>query len=170
MRAPHVLAGALAALVAVLVSPPGAQGALRHVPADYPTIQAGIDACAPGDTVLVAPGAYVENIHYRAGDITVASHYLTTGDPAWITGTLIQAAAFGLPVVTIAGGQSRAARLCGFTITGGMGGLGSGVHCVGSSPTIDHNRITNNCPRDAGGGIYVALGSPLIEHNSIFGN
>jgi hypothetical protein len=35
-----------------------AMAATHQVPGSYPTIQAGIDACAVGDTVLVAPGIY----------------------------------------------------------------------------------------------------------------
>ena len=33
-----------------------------HVPGDYTTIQAGIDASVDGDTVLVADGIYYENL------------------------------------------------------------------------------------------------------------
>ena len=32
-----------------------------NIPADYSTIQEGVDASVDGDTVLVAPGIYYEN-------------------------------------------------------------------------------------------------------------
>ncbi|SVC88855.1 uncharacterized protein METZ01_LOCUS341709, partial [marine metagenome] len=36
-----------------------------NIPADYSTIQVGIDESSSGDTVLVAAGTYVENINYN---------------------------------------------------------------------------------------------------------
>jgi parallel beta-helix repeat protein len=39
-----------------------ASATIIHVPADYPTIQQGVDACATYDTVMVANGTYVENV------------------------------------------------------------------------------------------------------------
>ena len=36
-------------------------GGTRVVPTQYATIQAAVDASAPGDTVLVHPGIYLEN-------------------------------------------------------------------------------------------------------------
>jgi hypothetical protein len=44
-----------------------------HIPADQPTIQAGIDAAHNGDTVLVSPGTYYENIDFKGKAITVTS-------------------------------------------------------------------------------------------------
>ena len=44
----------------------------RRVPAQYPSIQQAISACSPGDTVLVSPGSYVENI-WIDRNITVRS-------------------------------------------------------------------------------------------------
>ena len=36
--------------------------ATLRVPADYATIQAAVDAAAPGDVILVAPGIYEEAV------------------------------------------------------------------------------------------------------------
>jgi hypothetical protein len=44
-----------------------------HVPADQPTIQAGINAATNGDTVLVAPGTYTENLVLDAKSVFVVS-------------------------------------------------------------------------------------------------
>ena len=47
----------LAAFLAVPAS--GLSGTI-HVPADYPTVLAGLDAAVSGDTVLVAPGTWTD--------------------------------------------------------------------------------------------------------------
>lgn len=48
----------------------GPLGVLR-VPADHATIQAAVDAAAPGDLVLVAPGVYTENVLVETTDVTI---------------------------------------------------------------------------------------------------
>jgi len=42
--------------------PPTAIAATIYVPDDYPTIQAAVDAANPGDTIIVSPGIYTEQI------------------------------------------------------------------------------------------------------------
>ncbi len=56
--------GALRAAIALLgagaLHGSFARGATLHVPGEYPTIQAGIDAASPGDSVLVGPGTWTD--------------------------------------------------------------------------------------------------------------
>src|SRR5262249_62208529 len=59
-----VLTAVFALLASVGPSAKGAQGALATivVPRDFPTIQAAVDAAAPGSTINVKSGTYTEQI------------------------------------------------------------------------------------------------------------
>ncbi len=56
------------ALTAVSVNP-----TVIHVPADQPTIQAGIDAAVNSDTVLVAAGDYPEHLVFASVSLVLLS-------------------------------------------------------------------------------------------------
>jgi len=133
------------------------------VPGDQPTIQAAINAASAGDTVLVAPGTYVENINFQGKAITVTS----SGGPSV---TRIDGGASGT-VVTFNHSEGASSVLSGFTIRNGKrnGGFGGGISISGASPTITANVITGNHAA-VGPGIYVSGGSPLIQGNTITGN
>jgi parallel beta-helix repeat protein len=147
-------------LFSLLRSSAAAQTTIR-VPADQPTIQAAISAAAPGDTVLVAPGTYIERINFLAKAVVVTSE---DGPEA----TIIDGNAGGV-VVTFNSGEGPGAVLHGFTITNGGGVFGGGVAVSNSSPTIGGNIITRNTGCD-GIGINVSFGSPRIVDNQITNN
>lgn len=102
------------------------------------SIQSGINTATNGDTVLVQPGTYIENIDYNGKRITVGSLYLTTQDTSYIYSTIIDGNSSG-SVVTFSNYENSLAVLCGFTIRNG-----SGVGCYHSSPTLDNLLITDN--------------------------
>ena len=61
-----------------------------HVPIHYLTIQQGINNALPGDTILVFPGTYYENLDFLGRpDITLASYYIFSQDQSYISQTII---------------------------------------------------------------------------------
>jgi hypothetical protein len=52
-------------------SPSEWSGTTRSVPADYPTIQAAVDAAEPGDLVLIDRGLYLEAVDVRTPGVTI---------------------------------------------------------------------------------------------------
>ena len=76
-------------LLAALAPPAAAAPQVINVPADQPTIQAAVAAAASGDTILLAPGTYQGGVWVQGKALTIASWYLTTGDPAYIGQTVV---------------------------------------------------------------------------------
>ncbi len=145
---------------------PIAGGGVLHVPAVLSTIQEAIDFAWTDDTVLVAPGTYVENIDFAGKAITVSGSYGAAV-------TIIDGGLSG-SVITFANGEGSDSVIEGFTITNGSGTkgmwtnyfLGGGIYCVHASPTIRNNFISFNTASE-GAGIYCRNSSPRIVANRI---
>ena len=125
-----------------------------HVPGQYATIDAAIDAAYPhGDNVIISPGAYYGSYDFMGKAITVASEH--PDDPCTVAATVIYTS--GAPAFIFQSGEGHDSVIDGFTIqgpgdlgpvdppdTGGTGGhgvdaLGGAISCLnGSSPTLSH--------------------------------
>ncbi|MEE9554512.1 MAG: right-handed parallel beta-helix repeat-containing protein [candidate division Zixibacteria bacterium] len=140
-----------------------------NIPDDYPTIQEGIDASIDGDTVLVQPGIYVENINFYGHNIVLGSLFLITEDTTYISETVIDGDSSG-SVVCFESEEDSTAIIIGFSIRNGANNLGAGIKCVnGSNPAIRNNMISENYAW-RGGGIFVDQSDPIILDNKIIGN
>ena len=156
-----------AALAVTLGFGAEAQTTIR-VPLDYPTIHSAINAAANGDTLLVAPGTYVENINFSGKAITITSE--NGPEVTLIDGNQADS------VVKFISGEGRSSVLSGFTVLNGRSGFdtpgfgyGGGIWIKNSSPTVTGNIISNNraC---LGLGLSSEFGSPLIQRNTITNN
>jgi len=133
---------------------------IRNVPSQYATIQSAINASVHGDTVLVTPGTYLENINFRGKNIVLTSTFYISNDPSLISSTIIDGSSpthqdTGSCVI-ICRGEDSTAVLQGFTITRGTGTKWNDEHFAGFFRE--------------GGGILVALSSSIIQNNIIHGN
>ncbi|MEE9430180.1 MAG: hypothetical protein V3V16_04010 [Melioribacteraceae bacterium] len=171
-----------------------AQGNIINVPGNFARIQDAINSSADGDTIIVAPGRYFENINFRGNKIVLASNYILDKDVIHISSTIIDGSkpttSDSGSVVVFVSKEDQSSVLQGFTITGGTGTktyntneniyfrTGGGILIDASSPTIINNIITKNNSVDTtggvsgagGGGMRVGNGLPKIQNNIISHN
>jgi lysophospholipase L1-like esterase len=138
-----------------------------EVPVVTTTIQTAIDGSINGDTILVKPGRYYEQLHCNGRNITIRS--TNPNDLVVVNATVIDGNGLGT-VVTFDSGEDANAVLAGLTITGGRSNNGGGIRIYGASPTIENNIIAKNISTDTGGGISCENSSAIIRFNKIYDN
>src|SRR5712691_8512361 len=121
------------------------------VPAEYPTIQAALNAASllAVATVLVSPGIYNEAVNFNGKRAILTS----VGGPSQTVITSTSGTG-----VNFSHGETAVAMVSGFTITN----CSTGIHASSSSPTIISNVIVR-----CGTGIYCNFASPTITSNSV---
>jgi predicted outer membrane repeat protein len=182
-------AGALAALAVDVGS-----AATIRVPGDFPDIQAGIDAAAEGDTVLVAAGVYSGEGNYNI-------NFSRTTLPEPHNVVLMSESGAGFTTIDVGGhegaarrgflfqnGEGRGSVVDGFTIVHGwmsgppgggataldpheLSGGGMVIRNPGTAPTIRNCVFRENHSFYSGGALEAEiLAAPVIEDCVFAGN
>jgi parallel beta-helix repeat protein len=142
------------------------------VPTDYPTIQAGIDASNPGDTVIVDPETYYENITLKSGIALKGAGAGVTTIDGGNNGSVVKMS--GISDVIVSGFTIKNGSGDGQDYQGSDNGGGIAVYEC-SNIVIRENTITQNHVNGAladGGGILICkCTAPItIWQNNITGN
>jgi hypothetical protein len=147
-----------------------ASATVLHVPSEYPTIQAGIDAGVDGDTVLVANGAYTGDGNR---DIDFWGKAIVVMSEKGAEVTIIDCQ--GSETTPHRGfylhsGEWSSSVVQGFTIKNGCDFDGGGIYVENSAPVIRENRIINNTLAEwyfYGAGICCRNAAPHILWNLV---
>lgn len=131
---------------------------------EYEIIQHAIDAALDGQTIVVCPGTYMENIEFDSRNLTLRSS--DPLDPAIVNSTIID----GKDNASVVRLVNDTSTIIGFTIQNGNASHGGGIYVDEGSPIIEKNNIINNNATMYGGGIYIYKSSPTIIGNTIIGN
>ena len=127
------------------------------------SIQGKISNSMDGDTILVSPGVYRENINFNGKTVHLKAE---TPYTAIIDGKHL------MNTIRFVNDEPRRAKLSGFVIRNGNARTGGGIYIDNASPTIENCRIEDNAAELFGGGLYIsgASASPLlisttVQHN-----
>jgi hypothetical protein len=140
---------------------------------NYTTIQQAVDASIDGDTVLVWPGTYIENVSCDEKNITVGSLTLTSGNNSYIQQTIIDGNYTG-SCIKIYNCQTNII-INGFTLEYGNGSWsgyidGGGIFIKNSFAKIYNCIVQNNKVTGYGGGIYLHTSDAFLSNVTIKNN
>ena len=138
------------------------------IPDDHTSIQAGVDSSSNGDTVLVHPGTYYENIFFYQKSIVIGSLFLTTGDNSYASSTIVD----GENSDFVLRAESDNCLITGFTFQHGTYYNYGGVTIGGDDMIISDCIIRWNGHSSGGtnAGVCCMYGDCIIKNNYIYEN
>lgn len=146
---------------------------------DFTVIQDAVDVALNGDTVLVFPGIYYENVDITDKGIVLASTWIISQNDSLISQTIIDGNQNGSCIRSISGNSLT--EITGFTIQHGTGtnyledmypllyGSGGGIYIVESVLMVSNCHIVNNFGWN-GAGIVVVGSRIKFTGNTISNN
>jgi hypothetical protein len=142
-------------------------GQVLHVPGDYPTIQAAVDAAAGGDTVQVQAGIYNENVVVSTSDVKVHGSAGVVVDGTGLSG-------IGIHVRGTSGAPVTGVEVSQFEVRNFERGI---TLELATEARVTHNYVHDNVdkatPASFGDGfgieLFVATASD-VSHNLISSN
>ncbi len=140
-----------------------------YVPDDFDTIQAGIDACTDGDTVIVRDGTYTGDGN-RDIDFTGKAIVLMSENGPEVTIINCPGSPREFRGFYFHSGEGASSIVHGFTITNGWAAYGGGTCNEESSPTITNCIFTGNSAYNLGGGMCNTNSSPTVTNCIFVGN
>jgi len=159
-------------LIFFAICSPQANALIIHVPADSATIQGAVNGAEHGDTILVAPGVYNENVECTCKAILLASHYLFDHDTLTIDSTIIDGV--GGDALSLLGGdclpENKDFTVMGFTIRNSTFGVWKEMWWWFEEPR-SKSRICHCKFIDNTWGIHtLTWDSCAIDHNTFINN
>ena len=145
---------------------PTVTGLTLYVPDDYPGIQAALDGCVSGDTIIVRAGRYTgagnKNLDFKGKALTLRSEH---GPFNCIIDCEGNDRGFYFH-----SNEHANSVVNGFTITNGnTTGYGGAIYCYQAYPTITNCWIIGNSSSHAGGGIcYYGYSYGASVSNCVF--
>ena len=112
-----------------------------NVPTDYSTIQEGLDSAIMGDTVLVQPGVYFENLVWPGTNgikLISALGPAETSIDGGLNSTVVEIQSSSIDTSTL---------ISGFEIKNGLnssGGSANGIYCADASPRFEDIVLSDN--------------------------
>ncbi len=132
----------------------------------YTTIQAAVNASGHGDTILVYPGRYIENVITNGINITIASLYSIDPLQQYIENTIIDGNLESCIKIT----SGETITINGFTFVNNEMGLNTYSNRTGGilvrySSLSLFNSVIRNCTAIDAGGLAASTGSSVFLSN-----